>query len=374
MKKAIIVVDDEMIVLVPLKYELQKIVDETFEIMTCQSADETIELIDSLIIEGYEIPLVVTDYIMPGIYGDELLIDIHKKYPEIIGIMLTGFADLKGVVNAINNAHLFHFIQKPWVSKQLQLTVESALTNYYKEKALKTQRIELIKANELLSKLDKSKNDFLFLLSHELNTPLTSIILANNLLMQSNNDNDEYCSIIKQSSDRLKRIIELSLVIARIKTDSYNLALTTTGIKPILDSVLTYCEHKLTEKDLSLIVNIQENKIQYYVDLSLMHIALSAIIDNSIKYSCTGGIINIDYIDNGDFQKLIIKDNGTGFSDEFLQNPFTIFVSDDIYKHTQGIHLSLTAAKLILDLHGFAIELSNNPEGGACVTIKLLNN
>jgi len=102
------------------------------------SADEALDVMEDLKNNNTEILVVVSDYIMPGMKGDELLIKIYNKYPDIIKIMLTGQATLEGVINAINNAKIYRYIAKPWEKNDLIITIQEAIksfqqTNYIKK-------------------------------------------------------------------------------------------------------------------------------------------------------------------------------------------------------------------------------------------------
>ena len=61
--------------------------------------------------------MVVSDWLMPGIKGDELLIKVHQKYPKIITVMLTGQADVDAVERAVEEADLYCCLYKPWKAK-----------------------------------------------------------------------------------------------------------------------------------------------------------------------------------------------------------------------------------------------------------------
>jgi PAS domain S-box-containing protein len=80
--------------------------------------------------EERQVPVVISDYLMPGMRGDELLKHVHERSPETMTIMLTGHADLRAVANALNNSRLFHFVEKPWTMAQLLRVVHDALRNY----------------------------------------------------------------------------------------------------------------------------------------------------------------------------------------------------------------------------------------------------
>jgi diguanylate cyclase (GGDEF)-like protein len=139
--EVIICVDDEVVILNSLRSELAKHFSD-FTIELAESAHEALEVIEELKHDGYEIMTVISDYIMPEMNGDELLINIHKKYPEIIKIMLTGQANIDGIANAINEANLYRYLGKPWEKNDLIMTITSAIKSYRDAK-----RVQLYKRN-----------------------------------------------------------------------------------------------------------------------------------------------------------------------------------------------------------------------------------
>jgi len=138
-KPVIVCVDDEPLVLESLKIELKKAVGDDCIIETAEGGGDALELFDELREEGYEVAVVLSDYIMPDIKGDELLKEIHTISPKTLKIMLTGQADLEAVGNAIRYAKLYRYIAKPWQPEDLSLTVTEALRSYIQDKQLAEQ-------------------------------------------------------------------------------------------------------------------------------------------------------------------------------------------------------------------------------------------
>jgi len=71
--------------------------------------------------------MVISDFIMPQMRGDELLVRLHARYPGMIKVMLTGQADFAGVRRVINEASLYRFIDKPFKNADMVLTVKTAI-------------------------------------------------------------------------------------------------------------------------------------------------------------------------------------------------------------------------------------------------------
>ncbi len=137
MKKPVIIcVDDEQTILSSLKSELNRTLEHGFFIEVADSGEDGLEVCEELLEEGSEIPVVISDYIMPGMKGDEFLGRIHEISPHTLTIMLTGQASLEGVTNAVNQAKLYRYIAKPWQAEDLRLTVKEALRSYFQTKQL----------------------------------------------------------------------------------------------------------------------------------------------------------------------------------------------------------------------------------------------
>lgn len=115
-------VDDEPSVL----RALQRIfLEEDYKILTATQGEEALRLLDQ-----HRVQLVISDHRMPGMTGAEMLREIKQRYPEIIRIMLTGFADVQSIMGAVNEGAVYKFITKPWNDEDLRLTVSLALQQY----------------------------------------------------------------------------------------------------------------------------------------------------------------------------------------------------------------------------------------------------
>lgn len=126
-KPAILCVDDEGVVLESLEIELQKAFADTYLYEMAESADEALEIIEELHDESSNIIVIVSDWLMPGTKGDDFLIEVHKKYPKIIKIMLTGQADDSAIERAKAQANLYGCLRKPWETQDLIETIKSGL-------------------------------------------------------------------------------------------------------------------------------------------------------------------------------------------------------------------------------------------------------
>jgi len=125
-KPVILCVDDEPDILNTLKMQLKKEFKNDYFYELAESGDEALDLLKDFQ-EEVQVIVVISDWLMPGIKGDELLIKVHQKYPKIIKVMLTGQADAAAVQRAVKDADLYCCLYKPWKSKELIETIKSGL-------------------------------------------------------------------------------------------------------------------------------------------------------------------------------------------------------------------------------------------------------
>ena len=149
-RAAIICVDDEPVILRSLGEQLKRSLSQQYDLELVDSGAEAISLCAELVAEGFEIPLIISDQIMPGMTGDQLLIKLHSFYPNSLKILLTGQADADAVGNLVNAAALYRYVTKPWNETDLILTVKEALKRYQQEKQLAEQHEILIEVNQQL--------------------------------------------------------------------------------------------------------------------------------------------------------------------------------------------------------------------------------
>jgi len=157
-QQVIICVDDDNTVLKSLKAELQEAVGNTYLIEIAEGGEEALELLEELLSDGYEVPLIISDHIMPEMKGDELLKQVHLLSPQTIKIMLTGQADIEAVGNAIKNANLYRYISKPWQREDLSLTVKEAVNSYQQNQLLVAQNSQLQQMNQELADLNREQS------------------------------------------------------------------------------------------------------------------------------------------------------------------------------------------------------------------------
>ena len=112
-------VDDERMIIESLKFQLTKHFQNDFVLEFAESGLEALEIIDDLINDEIELLLIISDYLIPKMDGEELIKKVKEKYPKINVVMLTGQANSTVIDELINSGLLNEVIHKPWGEEQL---------------------------------------------------------------------------------------------------------------------------------------------------------------------------------------------------------------------------------------------------------------
>jgi response regulator RpfG family c-di-GMP phosphodiesterase len=145
----ILYVDDEMNNLVSFKATFRL----KYNVFTAISGTDAMKLLDE-----NSVHVIITDQRMPGMTGVEFLESILEKHPEPVRILLTGYADLNAVIDAVNKGKIFHYLSKPWNEEELDMTIQRAHDIYEQRK----------EEHEMTEKLAVSNDQLEFLLRQKL--------------------------------------------------------------------------------------------------------------------------------------------------------------------------------------------------------------
>jgi len=124
-----------------------------YQVLTALSGDDALK-----ILEAKPIHVIITDQRMPEMTGVEFLEKVLEKFPDPMRILLTGYADMEAVVDAVNKGKIFHYLAKPWNEEELDLTINRAYEKY----------LEKVQLKEMNEKLETSNDQLEFLLRQKL--------------------------------------------------------------------------------------------------------------------------------------------------------------------------------------------------------------
>lgn len=123
----ILLVDDEKTILDSLKGQLRSGFGARFRYETAENVTEAWEVIDDLEEDGVQLVVIVSDWLMPGVRGDEFLADVRRRMPHTVRVMLTGQADPAAIRRAYDEAAVQAVLRKPWSIREIFEVIEAGL-------------------------------------------------------------------------------------------------------------------------------------------------------------------------------------------------------------------------------------------------------
>lgn len=311
--------------------------------------------------------LAIIDLRMPGISGMDLLDKIRDIDPELISVVITGYATIESAVEAMKRG-AYDYLPKPFTPDELRIIAR---------RGLEKRKLSLESAT-LRREKEKLKEYFITLVSHELRSPLVAVQqyfynILGGFVGEVTIKQEE---ILKRCQERIKgllKLIEDWLNMSRIDNGEIvdkrePLALTPILIK-VIDFLRTLAErYKIT-------VNIQSSSDLPLVlgERETLEVVFTNLISNSIKYNMEGGNVRIGLREDGNYMAIEITDTGLGIPENELP-----FIFDEFYRirnketrNIMGSGLGLPIAKKIVEAHSGWIQATSEQGKGSVFTVFL---
>ncbi len=327
---AIICVDDEPSILSSLEMEIKAVFGNTYLIELAENGEDALEVYEELLEDGHEIALVVSDYIMPKMKGDELLKRIHACSPKTIKIMLTGQADIEAVGHTIRYANLYRYISKPWQPTDFRLTIKEAIHTYLQNQKIASYTSKLEKTNQSLIKLNQDMNEFLGIATHDLKNPLSAIrgwaeMIASDYDDMGKPEVIDVANLIVESSHRMFELIRNLLDVNEIESGKMNISIESLNVLPMLQALFEYYAQQAKTKNIHLYFHAVENKYLALVSANTLQQIMDNLISNAIKYSPYNKNVHIRISQVENKIRCEIQDEGPGLSQSDQEKLFEKF-------------------------------------------------
>lgn len=133
----VLIVDDEEMVVRSLESFLA--LETSYEVLTFVSPEEALDALADT-----RVQVVMADFMMPGMDGISFLKEARETQPEATRILLTGYADKENAIRAINEAGLYHYLEKPWDNEHLKLVIRNGVerSTLFNELASRVEALE----------------------------------------------------------------------------------------------------------------------------------------------------------------------------------------------------------------------------------------
>ena len=225
---------------------------------------------------------------------------------------------------------------------------------------------------------EKMRSEFISNVSHELKTPMVMLSGYSEALLDDivtdPKEVKEMIAIIKDESDRMNKLVNELLIIARMDSDEVQYNIEEQDLKPLINKLIHRYEFDLKDKATRLIVETDDEPFVFPFDADKLNQVLTNIIDNAIRYTKDEDTITISLNKSqDDTVEISIEDTGTGIKEENLQHIFDRFYKEDEAR-TRGKHgtgLGLYIVKNIIEKHGGSISVESEYGEGTKFIIKL---
>lgn len=267
--------------------------------------------------------------------------------------------------------------------KNLRLTNEK-LTEQASELARSNQDLDqysekLKEANSRLKKLDELKSNFISAASHELKTPLTSIkgyleMVLNGEAGLISDEQKEYLGYVKQSTDRLQRLLKELLNISKIESGRATLKRELTDLKILMKEEMVLFQAQAHEKGTVLSMEVDPALKPVHCDSDKIREVLDNLLSNAIKYTPARGKVKMFSRNHAQSVEIGVQDNGIGIKKEDqgrIFEPFQHLDSNGTELHEESTGLGLTLVKKIVEAHGGQIRVESQEGKGATFTVIL---
>jgi two-component system, sensor histidine kinase and response regulator len=311
------------------------------------------------------VDVILTDVMMPGMDGIELLKRIKEKEPTIVVIVMTGLAEKDVILNALK-ADADDFISKPLNLLQLKTAVDKALV----KKALKDE-IAALKS------LDRLKSNFLSTISHKFRTPITaiSLFLQNLATGVFAGDDPEFRMNVRLISDEsayLERLVADLLAFSRMMDNGAEVRCEPVSLAKIIHRILGESSEIALKPAVEAVLDLHR-VAEIMADQDKIAFALKQVIDNAYKFSGEEAEVSISLQETGDNVLVTVADTGCGIPPEEIPKIFEKFYQFDPHNTGQvrGFGLGLYYAREFIRMHGGSINVESSSGRGTKVVISL---
>ncbi|MGQ7844651.1 ATP-binding protein [Granulosicoccus sp. 3-233] len=237
---------------------------------------------------------------------------------------------------------------------------------------------ELRSANERLQELDRLKDEFVATVSHELRTPLTSIRAFSEILLANpameNTQREEFLDIIVKESERLTRLVDQVLDLAKIESGRMEWRHDTVDLRDIVNDSLATVSQLMRERNITMVKSLPEKVVTVDADGDRLMQLLVNLLSNAVKFcNADAGRIELRLQSCGDHCRVEVEDNGAGIAPEDVDHVFEKFHQANRANagESLGTGLGLPISRYIAEHHGGHLRVAQTGQGRTVFALEL---
>ena len=364
---------------------------EGFTVERCPTGRDAV---DRAFNNDYRVHLIEAK--LPDMSGVEILRRINTLKPGSVSIIVSEPGDDVATVAALKAGADNCLVKSPTMSHLAALPViihevlerrhvrddRELLQSELWENArlLEERNVELRRANEELKQLDRLKSDFISMVSHELRTPLATIkefaeIIADQLAGPVTDRQREYLAIVHANIDRITRIINDLLDIAKIEAGRLLLNKSLAEPQGLVEQVLQSLRPLAEAKGIRLEANLPPRVPRLFADADKITQVLTNLVSNAIKFTEPGGRVQVSVFEQSAEVEFSVADTGVGIAPDDLPKLFEKFhqLARSVAGGggANGTGLGLAISKRLVELHGGHIRVASEPGRGSIFSFSL---
>ncbi|MFK7732376.1 MAG: sensor histidine kinase [Pseudomonadales bacterium] len=224
---------------------------------------------------------------------------------------------------------------------------------------------------------ESSREEFVAHISHELKTPLNTLMMYSEALLGEDGRDEEFrtqgLNVIFDEAERMAGLISNLLSITKIEMGSLNIDRQRVKFNEFIEDTFSTIEKGSGDSGLNFQLQLPDDGIPVAIDKDLMRIAVNNLLTNAVKYNRPGGTVSLDVEDLDDAVRITVRDTGIGISSEDLEHVFDKFYrsdSDEVRERT-GHGLGLSLAYDIVQLHNGRLSVTSEINEGTQFTLEL---
>lgn len=338
---SILIVDDEKDNLDALR----RLLRNQFDVTATQSPYEALRLIQT---QTYSV--ILSDQRMPEMTGVELLEKAKNVAPLTTRILLTGYTDIESIIGAINRGQIYRYVAKPWDPEDLRMTLRQADEAFQLRSELQTKNVSLEQALKELKGLDRAKDSFVQLVSHELNTPLTVFQSYLSLLTEAkalfSEEHQKVIAALSGASLRFSEIVDEILSYVRMVSDS---SIEKVPFSLIAETRKIWEQEPAVAKKQLVLHGLETSEVTVSLDGPKMAVGLRKLWQDLCQRAKEGSALRF-YVKNAE-GKTVYRAEWEG--DVIPQDAFLPFTPQgEVMHHQRNLGLRLSLFRLAVEQNG----------------------